>query len=92
MQCLWHFQFYSAHQKTNNYYTLTGETKMDNKCEKCGGELIEGSLASAYYIHFYPKGEDKKLFTKKHSKTVCYCCKACGLIQCFKAVELDKII
>ena len=64
---------------------------MDNKCIECGGELIEGTLAGMYVAHFYPKNEEKKVIGKK-SKTVCSCCKVCGLIQNIRAVELDKIV
>lgn len=64
---------------------------MDNKCIECGGELIEGTLAGMYVTHFYPKNEAKKVIGKK-SKTVCSCCKVCGLIQNIRAVELDKIV
>lgn len=63
---------------------------MNNKCEKCGGELIEGTLAGMYVASFYPKGEEKKVI-RKSSKTVCSCCKVCGLIQNIRAVELDKL-
>ena len=63
---------------------------MDNKCVKCGGELIEGVLAGRFVMYFYPKDEEKKLIGKK-SRTVCSCCKVCGLIS-VRAVELDKIV
>lgn len=64
---------------------------MDKKCVECGGELIEGTLAGMYVASFYPKGEEKKVIGKK-SKTVCSCCKVCGLIQNIRAIELDKIL
>ena len=63
---------------------------MEHKCVKCGGELMEGTLAGMYVACFYPNGEEKKLKGKK-SKVVCSCCKGCGLIQNIRAVELDKI-
>ena len=63
---------------------------MENKCSKCGGELIEGSLAGRYVVAFYPKGEEKKI-RPKCSKTICSCCKVCGLIQNIRAVELEKL-
>ena len=37
------------------------------------------------------KDEEKKMKGRK-SKTVCSCCKTCGLIQNIRAVELDKIV
>ena len=64
---------------------------MDNKCVECGGELIEGKLAGKYAACFYPKGQEKNL-KAKYSKTVCSCCKVCGLIQNIRAIELDKIV
>ena len=64
---------------------------MNNRCIECGGELIEGTLAGMYAACFYPKDEEKKMKGRK-SKTVCSCCKTCGLIQNIRAVELDKIV
>ena len=63
---------------------------MDKKCVECGGELVEGALAVNYIAYFYPKGEEKKLIGKR-SKTICSCCKICGLIQNIRAIDLDKI-
>lgn len=64
---------------------------MNNRCTGCGGELVEGTLAGRYVAYFYPKGEEKKIKGKK-SKTVCSCCRACGLIQNIRAIEFKKII
>ena len=64
---------------------------MDNKCEKCGGELVEGKLGGMYLTCFYPKGEEKKVIPQKASKMACSCCKACGLIQNIRAIELEKL-
>ncbi|MDO4863950.1 MAG: PF20097 family protein [Ruminococcus sp.] len=63
---------------------------MNERCEKCGGELIEGVIASMHGMFFYPNGEINKLKPKR-SSIVCYCCKECGHIQDFKAKELQKI-
>lgn len=69
---------------------------MNEKCEKCGGELIEGEMTSMYGIFFYPdiffypKGEVGKL-SPKRSPITCFCCKKCGHIQDIKAKELDKL-
>ncbi len=64
---------------------------MDKKCIECGGELVEGVLVGAHVTYFYPNGEEEKIKSKK-SKTVCSCCRDCGLIQNIRAVELDKIV
>lgn len=64
---------------------------MDNKCEKCGGELIEGQVAGMHGMFFYPKGEISKLKPKR-SSVVCFCCKSCGMIQKLRATEIDKLI
>jgi hypothetical protein len=64
---------------------------MEKKCQQCGGELMEGSLAGMHVASFYPKGQEQKIFSK-HSRTVCDCCKKCGLIQNIRAVELDKLV
>lgn len=60
---------------------------MDGKCEKCGGELICGELASMHGIFFYPEGEIKK-FKPKRSLLVCWCCKDCGAVQGFQVRDL----
>ena len=64
---------------------------MDKKCIECGGELVQGKLAGMYVACFYPTGEENKLKGRK-SKTVCSCCRVCGLIQNIRAIELDKIV
>ena len=68
-----------------------GENHMNKKCVECGGELIEGKLAGNYAVCFYPSGEEKKM-NGKRSKTICLCCKACGLIQEIRAVEPHKLV
>jgi hypothetical protein len=47
---------------------------MNNKCEKCGGELIKGLMAGMHGVFFYPDGEINKLKPKR-SPVICYCCK-----------------
>ncbi len=46
---------------------------MNYKCEKCGGELIEGSMAGMYGVFFYPDGEINKLKPKRN----------CMRMECF---------
>ncbi len=65
---------------------------MGNKCEKCGGELIEGKMAGMHGIQFYPEGEFEKVVNPKRSAVVCHCCKNCGLIQNFRATEVNKLL
>ena len=38
---------------------------MNNKCEKCGGELIKGLMAGMHGVFFYPDGEINKLKPKR---------------------------
>ena len=64
---------------------------MSDKCEKCGGELIEGELASMHGIYFYPRGEISKIKPKR-SPVTCNCCKQCGHIQDFRAENPEKLI
>ena len=60
-------------------------------CERCGGELIQGELVTGHGMAFYAKGEKTKLFPKKFSLVICWCCKDCGNIQNLTAVEPDKL-
>ena len=53
---------------------------MNSKCEKCGGELIEGSMTGMHGVFFYPDGEINKLKPKR-SPVICYCCKRCGKLS-----------
>ncbi|MBE5873068.1 MAG: hypothetical protein E7287_01535 [Lachnospiraceae bacterium] len=64
---------------------------MEERCEKCGGELIEGKMAGMNGIAFYPKGELGKMKPKRSSVT-CFCCINCGLIQLIRATEIDKLV
>ena len=64
---------------------------MENKCEKCGGELINGQMAGMHGMFFYPEGEIKKLKPKR-SSVICYCCKSCGLVQKFTVKEIEKLL
>ena len=71
--------------------SLYGGIAMDERCEACGGELMEGKLAGMHGMQFYPAGEFEKLLNPKRSAVVCYCCKSCGLIQKLRATEVDKL-
>lgn len=64
---------------------------MENRCEKCDGELLEGVLAGLHGLSFYPKGEKDKLVNPKHSSVVCFCCKSCGLIQKMRVTDIEKL-
>ena len=52
---------------------------MNSKCEKCGGELIEGSMTGMHGVK------------PKRSPVICYCCKRCGMIQGFTATQPEKL-
>jgi len=39
---------------------------------------------------FYPDGEINKLKPKR-SPVICYCCKKCGMIQGFIAIQPEKL-
>ena len=41
--------------------SLYGGIAMDERCEACGGELMEGKLAGMHGMQFYPAGEFEKL-------------------------------
>ena len=65
---------------------------MTDKCEKCGGELIEGILSPNVLCYFYPLAKLKKLtMTYNRIPVTCKCCKNCGRIQDFRATEVYKL-
>lgn len=54
---------------------------MENKCSKCGAELIGGYLkAGTWLVEFLPQGDEKKL-KPRHAKVLCDTCTACGNIE-----------
>lgn len=38
---------------------------MENKCENCGGELINGQMAGMHGMFFLPRRRNKKIRTKE---------------------------
>lgn len=63
---------------------------MNEKCNICGGEMIEGIIVSGVGVAcFYPEDEEKKLKPKR-STVKAYCCKECGNI-CLTAAELQNL-
>ena len=63
---------------------------MSEKCEKCGAQLIEGSIISMQGVFFYPQGEESK-FKPKRSAILCSCCIKCGNLQNIRASEPEKL-
>jgi len=63
---------------------------MERRCEKCGGALIEGTIAGMSGLCFYPEDEIRK-FKPKRSQIVCDCCKVCGSLQGFRVKNLAEL-
>ena len=54
---------------------------MENKCSKCGGELVTGHLiAGTWLVEFIPLCDEKKL-KRRHLKVICDTCVECGNIE-----------
>ena len=67
---------------------------MSDKCEKCGGELVEGNFVGRFAVKFYPLDQldpQKFIPIPKGCTVTCKCCKKCGLIQDFRAKELSRL-
>ena len=64
---------------------------MENKCSKCGGELITGNLATgAHGLGFIP-AEDMKKFKPRYSGIICEACVQCGNVENIRVQEPEKI-
>ncbi len=63
--------------------TYLGEADMDQKCSKCGGELIEGALLEGLSFHsviLTPMEELTKI-KKRKTGVICDACTQCGSIE-----------
>ncbi len=60
---------------------------MENKCEECGGELINGQMAGMHGMFFYPEGEIKKLKPKRSSVFVI----AVRVVDLFRSLQLKRL-
>lgn len=64
---------------------------MDNKCGKCGGELVTGRLMTgAHLIGFTPLSDEKKL-KPRYARVICNTCTQCGSISNLR-VEKPEIL
>lgn len=54
---------------------------MENKCGRCGGELIPGRLMTGRsLVGFTPLGDEKKL-KPRYAKVFCDVCACCGSVE-----------
>ncbi len=57
------------------------EEKMENKCSKCGGELITGRLMTgAHLVGFTPLTDEKK-WNPRYAAVLCDTCTVCGTVE-----------
>lgn len=64
---------------------------MENRCEKCGGELISGYLrAGTWLVEFIPQGDEKKL-KPRHTKLLCDTCTVCGNIENIRVEKPEEL-
>ncbi len=64
---------------------------MNNKCEKCGGELITGRLSTgAHLVTFSPSADDRKLIPRQ-VRVFCDACSTCGAIYNIRVEDPEKI-
>lgn len=64
---------------------------MENKCSKCGGELVTGRLMSGTWnAEFTPLCDEKK-FRRRHTIVICDACVECGNIENIR-VEKPEIL
>lgn len=64
---------------------------MENKCSKCGEELIPGYLwAGTWNVEFTPQCDEKK-FKRRHLKVLCDTCVECGNIENIRVEKAEKL-
>lgn len=64
---------------------------MENKCSKCGGELIGGYLKEgSWSIEFIPQGDEKK-FKPRRARVLCDTCIKCGNIENIRVENPEKL-
>lgn len=65
---------------------------MDNKCSKCGGELISTRLSTGTHLLGVTPVEDAKKLKPRYSNVLCDTCSKCGNIENIRAAEPEKIL
>ncbi|MBQ7012593.1 MAG: hypothetical protein IJN11_01580 [Oscillospiraceae bacterium] len=64
---------------------------MDNKCSKCGGELITGRLMTGtHFVGFTPLADEKK-FKPRYVGLICDTCVQCGSVENIRVEKVDKL-
>ncbi|MCQ2211727.1 MAG: hypothetical protein MJZ34_15705 [Paludibacteraceae bacterium] len=64
---------------------------MDNKCSKCGGELISSRLSTGAHLLGVTPVEDTKKLKPRYSSVLCDTCSKCGNIENIRAEEPEKL-
>ena len=78
---------------TKNYieYFMIGGLEVDNKCSKCGGELISGRFSTGAHLLGVTPIEDAKKIKPRYSSALCDVCAKCGNIENIRAEEPEKL-
>lgn len=64
---------------------------MENKCSKCGGELVTGRLmTSSWHVEFIPLCDVKKL-KRRRIGVICDTCAECGNIENIRAENPEAL-
>ena len=64
---------------------------MDNRCSKCGGELISSRLSTGAHLLGVIPVEDAKKLKSRYSSVLCDTCSKCGNIENIRAKEPEKL-
>ncbi|MBE6665343.1 MAG: hypothetical protein E7603_03845 [Ruminococcaceae bacterium] len=64
---------------------------MENKCSKCGGELVTGRLMTgAHFIGFTPLADEKKM-KPRYARVFCDTCIQCGNVENIRVENADSL-
>ena len=64
---------------------------MNNKCTKCGGDMIGTRLTTGAHMLGVTPIEDAKKFKPRYSNVICDTCIQCGNIENIRAEEPEKL-
>lgn len=63
----------------------------NNRCSKCGGELISSCLSTGANLLIVVPIDDMRSFRPRYSKVLCDTCVQCGNIENIRAEESEKL-
>lgn len=64
---------------------------MENKCTKCGGELVTGRLMTGAHLIGFTPLEDEKRLKPRYARVTCDTCVQCGNIDNIRVEKPESL-